>query len=79
MQFVVLYYHEHELRKCLFLVIIVQLEHDQRDVMKVFWSTLEQSRPFTETLRNLTDSIMYLDVYILLTITVNFTRHENYD
>jgi hypothetical protein len=26
---------------CLFLVIVVQMGHDQRDVLKDYWSTLE--------------------------------------
>jgi len=38
------------------------------------WHWNSTSRPFTETLWNETDSIMYLEFYILVTIKMNLTR-----
>jgi hypothetical protein len=59
----------------LFLSIIVQVCHDQRDRLKDYWSTLEQLfMAFTEIQWNETDSFMYWDVCILVTTEMNLIR-----
>ena len=61
------------LEMCLFLAIILQMRHGQRDGLKDYWSTLEQ-KPFRETLWNETDFIIYWDICILVKIKMNLTR-----
>jgi hypothetical protein len=61
---------------CLFWAITLQMGHDQRDTLSDywFWHWNGTSRPFTETLWNKTDCIIYLEFYSLVTLKMNLTR-----
>lgn len=66
---------------CLFLTIIVQMGHDQSNMLKDYWSTLEQfCMAFMEILQKETGSIIHLQ-FICFSDNKNKTekKDENYD
>jgi len=58
----------------LLLSIIVQIQHEQRHIWNVTNPHHKFLRPLSETKWNMTNSIIYWDLHILMTTKTNLTR-----